>query len=157
MSAARIRAQVRFRRACVGLAGVLITGTGISWGHHSYAMFDMSQPRTVNGTLAKIEWLNPHVFVWVYAKKAGQQSGYDLYAFENGPIGTMAHFGWTKQVFKVGERVTVEYFPLKDGRTGGYFIKATRVDGSVQVGDAYLPFVAKELAKDPAARAVIKH
>jgi Family of unknown function (DUF6152) len=146
-----------FRGALVGLGAALLGASATAWAHHSYAMFDMSQPRTVNGTVAKIEWVNPHVFIWLYAKKQGQQSGYDLYAFENGPIGTMAHFGWTKQAFKIGERVTVEYFPLKDGRTGGYFVKATRADGTVRVGDAYLPFVGRELAKDPAAQKIISH
>ncbi len=38
--------------------------------HHSYAMFDGTQTQTVDGTVAKLEWTNPHVFVWVYVPNA---------------------------------------------------------------------------------------
>jgi hypothetical protein len=131
---------------------VLITGAGTAWAHHSYSMFDMAHARAVNGSVAKVEWVNPHVFVWLYVKKPERQSGHDLYGFENGPIGLLVRYGWAKNTLKTGEKVTVQYFPLRDGRTGGYFIKATRADGSVKIGDPYAPGVAKELAKDPAAQ-----
>jgi len=145
----------RYRVALLALATLLTSATASA--HHSYAMFDMAHPATVNGSVAKIEWVNPHVFVWIYVRKSGQQGGYDLYAFENGPIGMLARYGWTKNAFRVGEQVTVEYFPLRDGRTGGYFIKATRSDGTVQIGDPYAPGVAKELAKDRAAAKALAH
>jgi Family of unknown function (DUF6152) len=143
--------------ARIGLAGALITGTGAAWAHHSYAMFDMAHSREVNGTIAKVEWVNPHVFVWLYVKQPELQGGYDLYGFENGPIGLLVRFGWAKNTFKIGEKVTVQYFPLRDGRTGGYFIKATRADGSVRIGDPYVPAVAKELAKDSVAHKLLPH
>jgi hypothetical protein len=112
----------------------------------------MSHALVVQGSVAKLEWVNPHVFVWIYVRKPDGQDAYDLYAFENGPIGMLTRYGWTKNAFKIGEKVSVQYFPLKDGRTGGYFIKATRVDGTVLVGDPYAPGVAKELAKDKSAQ-----
>ena len=39
--------------------------------------------------------------------------------------------GWSKETFAVGERLSIAYWPLADGRTGGHFAVATRVDGSV--------------------------
>lgn len=102
--------------------------------HHSYAMFDGSTSRTVAGTLAKLEWINPHVFVWVYVRNAASSGGYDLYAFENGSPGILARAGWSRDVLATGERITVEYRPLRDGRNGGHFMKATRADGSVLLG-----------------------
>ena len=88
----------------------------------------------VAGTVAKIEWTNPHAFVWVYVPNAKRESGYDLYAFENGPPNALAREGWSKTTFATGEPVTIEYWPLLDGRTGGHFASATRADGSVVRG-----------------------
>ena len=109
-------------------------GLGIAAGaaaHHSYAMFDIAKTATVTGTVAKLEWTNPHVFIWVYVPNAARESGYDLYAFENGSPNVLLKRGWTKETFAVGEKLAIAYWPLTDGRTGGHFAVATRVDGSV--------------------------
>ena len=113
---------------------VLLAPFGAALAHHSYAMFDGSRTLTVSGTIAKLEWMNPHVFVWVYVRNANTPGGYDLYAFENGSTNVLTRMGWSKEAFKVGEKVSVDYWPLKDGRTGGHFVKATRADGRVLPG-----------------------
>jgi len=136
------------------MAGLLLLILGqAAPAHHSYAMFDHSRTVTVEGSVAKIEWVNPHVFVWLYVKKKGGKPGeYDLYGFENGPVTMMMREGWTRDTLEVGEIVSVQFFPLTDGRTGGYFIKAVHADGRVSVGDRHAPGVSAELAKDkPAA------
>jgi len=113
----------------VGALGFVVTVTAAA--HHSYAMFDGARTLKVAGTVAKIEWTNPHVFVWVYVPNPERQSGYDLYAFENGSPNVLARRGWSKTLFAAGEPVTIEYWPLVDGRTGGHFASATRADGTV--------------------------
>lgn len=102
--------------------------------HHSYAMFDMLKSAEVSGTVAKLEWVNPHTFVWVYVKKPDKPGEFDLYAFENGAIGALTRYGWSKDVLKVGEKVRVQYTPLRDGRNGGFLIKLVREDGTELVG-----------------------
>jgi hypothetical protein len=97
-------------------------------------MFDATRTFKVAGTVAKIEWVNPHVFVWAYVPNPESESGYDLYGFENGPPSALAREGWSKTTFAAGEPVTIEYWPLRDGRTGGHFASATRADGSVVHG-----------------------
>jgi hypothetical protein len=114
------------------LAGLAAAGT--AFAHHSYVMFDGSRTLTVMGTVAKIEWMNPHVYVWVYVRDDKAPNGYDLYAFENGSTNVLARMGWNKESLKVGEKVSVEYWPLRDGRTGGHFLKATQEDGHVLPG-----------------------
>jgi hypothetical protein len=110
-------------------------------------MFDHSRTVTVEGVVAKVEWVNPHVFVWVYVRKKEKPGEYDLYGFENGPVNMMMRVGWTKDTLKTGEKVSVQFFPLRDGRTGGYFIKAVHADGSVSIGDSHAPGVGAELDK----------
>ena len=110
----------------------LLLGATTAAARHSYAMFDGRKTATVSGTVAKLEWRNPHVFLWLYVPKPG--GGHGLYAFENGSTGVLLRLGWTAQSLVPGEKVTVEYWPLKDGRPGGHFYKATRASGEVLEG-----------------------
>jgi hypothetical protein len=118
-----------------GLGLLVLLGVGPAFAHHSLAMFNMTQRQSVSGTVAKVDWSNPHVSVWLYARKKDGQSGYDLYAFETGGVNLLVRFGWTPRTLPAGEKVTVEYFPLKDGKNGGFLIKAIHADGSVTQGD----------------------
>lgn len=115
------------------VVAVLLFFAGAATAHHSYAMFDGTRTLTVKGTLAKLEWTNPHVFVWVYVPNSAQ-NGFDLYAFENGSPNVLARRGWSKTTLAPGEALTIEYWPLTDGRTGGHFVQATRADGTVLQG-----------------------
>ena len=99
--------------------------------HHSYAMFDGSRTKTVTGTIAQLEWVNPHVFLWVYVPSPASETGYDLYAFENGSPNVLSQRGWSKTLFVAGDTVAITYWPLLDGRTGGHMAVATRPDGTV--------------------------
>jgi hypothetical protein len=97
-------------------------------------MFDPSRTLTVTGTVAKLEWVNPHVFVWLYVRNPSAAGGYDLFAFENGSTNVLARMGWTKTTLTAGEEISVEYWALKDGRTGGHFLQATLANGRVVRG-----------------------
>lgn len=105
--------------------------------HHSYALFDTSKTVTVSGTAAKFEWINPHIFVWAYVPDKTQKSGYQLYAFESGSLVVMARDGWDQSTIKEGEKLTIEYFPLKDGRPGGSLLQVKHADGRINKGDPY--------------------
>ena len=104
--------------------------------HHSYAVIDNSRALKVTATVAKLEWVNPHIFLWAYVADVSQESGYQLYAFETGSITMMTKAGWTRDdTVKVGEEVTIEYLPLRNGKPGGSLGTLTHADGSVTPGD----------------------
>ena len=124
----------RFAEALV-LLGMTLCGSASVLAHHSYGMFDRSKTVVVHGTLAQLEWKNPHAFVWVYVEKPSQSGKYDLFAFEASSINRMVRYGWSKDALKAGDKVAVQYFPLKDGRTGGYLVRVVRADGSELRGD----------------------
>jgi hypothetical protein len=112
----------------------LLGGSETGQAHHTYAMFDRSATRTVSGTVAKLEWKNPHVYLWVYVPNKEQAGKYDLWAFENGSPSVLSARGWSPTVFKAGDKITVEFWPLKDGGRGGHFEKATLPDGHMLEG-----------------------
>jgi len=133
-------------RWTIALSSMAMLSAPAASAHHSYAMFDLRETATVEGTVAKLEWKNPHTFVWIYVKNP-DGSGHTLWGFENGPPGLLERGGWTRDSLKAGEKVVVQYFPLRDGGAGGHFVRAVRADGSELAGDPYAPGVGKELTK----------
>src|SRR5216684_5263130 len=84
------------------------------WAHHSItAEFDTSKSITVKGTLTKIEWVNPHAYVYLDAKD--DKGNVTAYSFETGPPGNLRRSGVLRTMFSVGDTVTIEAFAAKDG------------------------------------------
>lgn len=110
---------------------LLLVAATCAQAHHSYAMFDGSRPMTVSGVVAKFEWTNPHVFVWVYVPSATSQGKYDLFAFENGSPMATSRLGWSATALKYGDKIKIDYVPLRDGRNGGHITQVTLPDGRV--------------------------
>ena len=153
-----ISKRAHYFRPVLAAAAAWLLLAGPAPAHHSYAMFDGERTLTVSGVVAKLDWSNPHVFIWMHAPNPEAEGGYDLYAFENGSTNVLARRGWSKDTLQVGETITVDYWPLRDGRTGGHFIQATHEDGRVTVGvggpdEAVAARDAGPLARAPLDRA----
>ena len=84
------------------------------WAHHSISSeFDTSKSFTVKGTLTKIEWVNPHAYIYVDSKDAN--GVVTSYSFETGPPGNLRKSGVLRTMFAVGDVVTIEAYAAKDG------------------------------------------
>jgi hypothetical protein len=82
--------------------------------HHSAtAEFDSSKTFTVKGTLTKLEWVNPHVYM--YADVTDENGKVIPYSFETGPPGNLRRAGVIRTMFNVGDVVTIEAAVAKDG------------------------------------------
>jgi len=115
-------------RMTVGLMASAVITTA-AWAHHSGAMFDQTKKITMDATVAKFEWGNPHVFVVVDGTNdKGEPVRYSL---ECSSPNLMGHAGWKFNTLKAGERVTVEYFPLRNGDSGGMLSTVKLPDGKV--------------------------
>ncbi len=99
--------------------------------HHSTAMYDMGQRKSVQGAIKTIEWTNPHVWLWVMIITDSPE--HDTVAgFEaDPPIALTRWAGWSKDSLKPGDTVTIEYCPLRDGRSGGKVLKVVLADGRI--------------------------
>ena len=82
---------------------------------------------TIVGTIKSVEWTNPHVWIWVSVPNA--QGGMDDWGLESGGPSQMNRMGIRRSVFIPGEKITVDVYPMKDGRVGGQFSKATLANG----------------------------
>jgi hypothetical protein len=102
---------------------------GIALAHHTYSMFDTSRQLSVSGVVAKLEWKNPHAYLWVYVPSTTAAGKYDAWAFENGSPSLLAKLGWSKESVKTNDKITVTYSPLRDGKPGGHCLKITLSSG----------------------------
>jgi hypothetical protein len=83
------------------------------FAHHSFeAEFDVKQPVTLKGTVTKVEWTNPHV--WIYLDVTNEQGAVDHWQCENGAPNALARMGWTRHSLNVGDQVTIEGFRAKN-------------------------------------------
>jgi hypothetical protein len=83
--------------------------------HHAFAAeFDQNKPFEVSGVVSKVDWRNPHVYVYLDATdKDGKKV---TYAMECNSVNTLLHKGWTREALKVGDPVTISAFGAKDPR-----------------------------------------
>jgi uncharacterized protein DUF6152 len=95
--------------------------------HHSFAMFDFSKTVTVKGTVTEFRWTNPHVALLVqFDPKPGAAP--EVWSMELTSPGNLTRGGWTRHSFKPGDRIELQFNPLRDGKHGGAFDQATFLD-----------------------------
>jgi hypothetical protein len=114
------------KRAALG--GLLLLACDTSaQAHHSRAMFDLRQPRTLTGTVREFQWTNPHCYIQLTVRDAAGRD--EEWSVEMGSPIHLQGRGWGKRTLRPGDRVTVTVSPLRNGRNGGEFVTATTADG----------------------------
>jgi hypothetical protein len=104
-----MRFRTAFYIALLGLTALIAP----TFAHHSVsAEFDLSQRITLQGHVTKIEWMNPHVYLYVDVNAAGKTA---TWACETAGPNTLARQGWSRTSLKIGDRVTVVGFRARDG------------------------------------------
>jgi hypothetical protein len=95
------------------LIGSLLLTIPVLAHHSATAEFDTSKTFTVKGTLTKLEWINPHVYM--YADVTDENGKVIPYSFETGPPGNLRRAGVLRTMFNVGDVVTIDASVAKDG------------------------------------------
>jgi Family of unknown function (DUF6152) len=95
-------------------ASVLTTACPVH-AHHSFAAeYDVSKPITLTGTITKIEWTNPHIFIYLNVPDE-QTNAVVNWTLEMGGPNALLRLGWKRDSLKVGDAVTVEGSLAKNG------------------------------------------
>jgi hypothetical protein len=101
--------------------------------HHSFAMFDQNQRKSIDGTVRTFEFTFPHSWLWVDVPDG--KGGAVTWGFEGaGPAELNRLGGWTHTSVRRGDKITVNYCPLRSGKTGGAFTSVKLADGRVLKG-----------------------
>lgn len=81
--------------------------------HHSFAAeFDNTKPVTLKGNITKVDWMNPHI--WMYLDVKDEKGDMQHWQCEGGPPNTLTRNGWTKNALKIGDAVTIDGMLAKD-------------------------------------------
>jgi hypothetical protein len=126
----------RISATLTALAVLLASASALA--HHSFqAEFDINKPMTLKGTVAKVEWVNPHVYLHLDVKD--DKGAVTRWAFETLGPGRMRAEGMSKQTFGVGKIVTLKGYAARDGSKNlGFLRQVTFDDGhtiEVWLGD----------------------
>src|SRR5262249_13296870 len=108
----RIRNEMRANALRLLALGASLAAVMLQAHHEFAAEFDDKKPVTLRGTISKVEWTDPHVFVYVDVKDA---NGLATWAVEFASRSELRKAGWTRESFKVGDQVTVEGSAARDG------------------------------------------
>ena len=84
------------------------------WAHHAFAAeFDGNKQIKLRGTVAKMEWINPHA--WLHLDVKGSDGTVVSWMIELGPPNALLKRGWTKKDVPAGIELIVEGYLAKDG------------------------------------------
>jgi hypothetical protein len=129
-----------------------LAGAAPALAHHSFAMFDMGQEKSISGTVTDFQWTNPHTWIWLEAPTGANGTG-EQWGVEGMSPNFLERRGWSKRTLKVGDKVTVVVHPVKDGGHGGSFVRLILPDGRTMDMMGSSPPYAAAPAADPASSA----
>jgi hypothetical protein len=109
-------------------AVVLAAFAGQAFAHHSFAMFDMKKDVTMSGTVTEFRWTNPHS--WMHLDVADKDGTKANWALEMTSPNNLVLSGWRRSSLKPGDKVTVTYHPLLNGKSGGSLVKVVLADNT---------------------------
>jgi hypothetical protein len=115
-------------RVVATIGAVLVLGTAGVSTHHSFAAeFDSAKPVQLRGTVAKVEWINPHTWIHIDVKEANGTTV--RWMIEGGTPNTLLRRGLTKASLPEGTEILVDGYRAKNGSNRANGRDLTLVDG----------------------------
>ena len=114
-------------RALLLLAGVAAAAVP-AFAHHSlFAVFDEGQTVTLKGVVSKVEWVNPHVYLYLdVADAAGKLTTWSVETF---PPSTLRRAGLTREKLGLGQNITLVGYKARNGKDLAFLRTITFADG----------------------------
>jgi hypothetical protein len=134
----------------IALTLALVAAQSAVHAHHSFATFDPLHPKTMAGTVKEMQWVNPHVWMLVSVAREG---GVDDWTIEAPGVAEVKRNGWSRDSFKVGDKIAITIAPKRDGSHGGAYLSAVTAAGK-SLGATKNPIttLTPDSAKQPPAK-----
>jgi len=97
--------------------------------HHGNAAYDEKNPITIKGTVTEFAWTNPHVQIYLDVKD--EKGNVAHWSVETYSPGKLVRAGWTKESVKVGDQVSINLVPARNGAPVGFLHKLVLPNGKV--------------------------
>ncbi len=108
------------------LAVTLFFAPALLLAHHGFDMFDQKHAVTLKGTVKDWQWTNPHTWIQLNVEQDGKVTEWSL---EGVSISQLGRMGWKRDFIKIGDKVTVEIYPLRNGKPGGQWSRVFDANG----------------------------
>jgi|SRR4051812_35765769 len=116
------------RRTALLAIVVLVSAALPAFAHHAFsAEFDQAKPVKVAGEISRLEWTNPHA--WLFVDSKDKDGKAVTWRFEMGAPNALLRAGWSKSDIKPGTQVTVSGFLARSGGSVGNAFQVRLPDG----------------------------
>jgi hypothetical protein len=117
-----------FKVLAAGVLSAVLTASVSA--HHSFAVFfDDTKNVVITGSVTEFRFSNPHAIIGLDVKKT--DAAVDSWKVETNAVTLLKRRGWTKDSIQIGEVVTVEGWPSRDGAHYMRMRTITKADGTV--------------------------
>jgi hypothetical protein len=114
--------------AVAGSIALIVVATAPIAAHHSFAAeFDAKQPVLFKGTVTKMEWINPHV--WIHMNVTRPNGKTEAWMVEGGAPTVLFRRGFSKTSLQAGTQIVVDGYRAKDGTNKMNAREITLADG----------------------------
>lgn len=115
-TAAQCRTLIRVQSLRSALTVAILLAATAAWAHHGHPHYFRGSYTHMEGTITEVHWLNPHTWVYLQVTDTGGQS--IVWALEGAAATTLRREGWTEEMVRAGDLISVRCHPLKDGSPG---------------------------------------
>ena len=111
----------------LGAAALVLTLSATAGAHHSAVQYDFGKSATITGVVVKFQAINPHMRLTL---RVTDDKGTREVELEGHSTNNMYRAGYRDGLIKVGDKITVNVAPLRNGTEGGYMVAATMANGA---------------------------
>jgi Family of unknown function (DUF6152) len=116
----------------IAIITFLLATASQAGAHHSFVAFNMNDEKTVTGIVNKVEWTNPHIWIWIDVPDG--KGSTNTYGFEGMSPNFLERRNWTRTTLKAGDKITVSFRPLQNGKNGGMWMTGRMETGKILTG-----------------------
>jgi len=117
---------------------LILCGSMISsplFAHHSSSAYDMKNLVDMKGVVTNMEWSNPHVFIYMNIKN--EKGEVEEWRVEGNSPNMLFRAGWKREMIKVGDQLTVNGAPAKNGAKSLRLLSLTLANGQKYDGQGF--------------------